>query len=147
MGHAGSLLRYLARLPAGKAVLWCYLVWYLVIAFLYFDPTPTLWLNSLGISALIGTGLILSVGNSARRLPEGWQVFRLYLIPFCVSSFSSLIKGRGFVLLVPPVLAEVAAAVGACLAFLLLVAGARMLEARLGIFDADATAQGRDFGE
>jgi len=127
------LLRYFARLPAGKAVLWCYLVWYLVIAFLYFDPTPTLWLNSLGISALIGTGLILSVGNSARKLPEGWQVFRLYLIPFCVSSFSSLIKGRGFVLVVPPELSEVAAAVGACLAFLLLVAAAKGLDRRLGI--------------
>lgn len=53
MAHAGSLLRYFARLPAGKAVLWCYFIWYLVVAFVYFDPTLTLWLSSLGISALI----------------------------------------------------------------------------------------------
>lgn len=59
----------------GKAVLWCYLIWYLVVVCLYFDPAPTLWLNSLGISALIGTSLLLSVGNASRRLPEGWQVF------------------------------------------------------------------------
>jgi hypothetical protein len=37
------------------------------------------------------------------------------------------------VLVIPPVLPEVAAAVGACLAFLLLVAVARRLERRLGI--------------
>ena len=29
-------------------------------------------------------------------------MFRLYLMPFCVSSFAALIKGRGFVLVFHP---------------------------------------------
>ena len=27
---------------------------------------------------------------------KGWALFRLFLMPFCVSNFSSLVKGRGF---------------------------------------------------
>ncbi|HEX9936854.1 MAG TPA: hypothetical protein VGB15_07015 [Longimicrobium sp.] len=87
----------------------------------YFDPSPAIWLNAVGISGVIGVALWLSV-----RRPEGgrvdrWQVFRLFLTPFCVSSFSSLIKGRGFILIFPPSAAEVAVASAACLAFVAVV--------------------------
>lgn len=44
--------------------------------------------------------------NLATRQPDRKidrrVVFRLFLIPFCVSSYSALIKGKGFILLFPP---------------------------------------------
>jgi len=45
-------------------------------------------------------------------------VFRLFLIPFAVSSFSALIKDHGFILIFSPSLAQNAVAIGPCLAFL-----------------------------
>ncbi len=39
------------------------------------------------------------------------------MMPFGVSSFSSLIKGHGFILIAPPVLAEFVFSVGSCFAF------------------------------
>ena len=116
------LRRYLSSLPVGKQVLWCYLLWYLGCVLQYFDPTPAIWLNSLGISALIGTALILSVGGFRVALVSRWQTFRLFAMPFCVSSFSSLIKGRGFILVLPPSLTELLLPLGLCLGFLLLTA-------------------------
>lgn len=115
-----TLLRYFARLPAGKAVLWCYLVWYLAIVARLFDPSPALWLNALGVSAVIGFALRLSVGGPGAR-PDGWQTFRLFAMPFCVSSFSQLIKGRGFLLVFPPGGADLAVPVAACAAFLAMI--------------------------
>ena len=38
-------------------------------------------------------------------------------MPFCVSSFASLIKGRGYILVVPPSAREQFACVGSCLVF------------------------------
>lgn len=114
-----ALYRYLAALPTGKTVLWCYLIWYLVTVFNYFDPSPAIWLNSLGISVVIGFALLLSVGGP--KAADRWQTFRLFMMPFGVSSFSSLIKGRGFILIAPPNLAELAVCVGSCAAFVLVV--------------------------
>lgn len=116
------MLRYFASLSAGKAILWCYLIWYLITAFNYFDPTPAIWLNSVGISAVIGFALILSVGGAPLKSVDRWQTFRLFLMPFCVSSFSSLIKGQGFMLIVPPRPGQQLASVGACTVFVLFVA-------------------------
>lgn len=115
------LCSYLAQLAPGKVVLWCYLIWYAVTVLIYFDPAPALWLNALGISVVVGIALRLGVSRAGAAAPDGWQTFRLFLTPFCVSSFSSLIKGRGFILVVPPRLAEFAVSVGACTAFTLLV--------------------------
>lgn len=98
------MLAYLRGLTTPRLVLWCYLVWYLVVLVRYFDGSPALWINSLGISAIIGTALYLSTaygGRTPTRL-ERWQVFRLYLMPLCVSSFAALIKDRGFVLVFHP---------------------------------------------
>jgi hypothetical protein len=113
--------RYLGRLPAGRAVLWCYLIWYLVMAGYHFDPSPRLWLSSLGISAVIGTGLVLSVSGPGTGRPDRWALLRLFLMPFCVSSFSALIKDRGFILIFSPVPAETLTAMGLCLGFCTLV--------------------------
>ena len=67
----------------------------------YFDPNPQLWLNALGICGVIGTALGLSVDRSSP-----WQTFRLYLMPFAVSSFAALIKERGFMVIFSPQLTE-----------------------------------------
>lgn len=116
-----ALLRTFAELKPSMTVLWCYLLWYLVTVTNHFDPSWRLWMNSLGISLLIGTALVLSVGAASLRLAGKWTVFRLYLMPFCVSSFASLIKGQGFLLVLPPTGAERWQSFGVCLAFLTLV--------------------------
>ena len=46
---------YLAKLETGKLILWCYLIWCLVTLCFYFDPSPAIWLNSIGISAIIAS--------------------------------------------------------------------------------------------
>ena len=117
MARLPSPFRYLAGIRAPRMVLWCYLIWYLVTVAHHFDPSPRLWLNSLGIAAVIGTALLLSLNGS--RNP--WETFRLFLMPFCVSSFSSLIKGQGFFLVIPPAPSELAVSLSACAAFLVAV--------------------------
>jgi hypothetical protein len=123
----GRVVRYLAELSAARAALWCYLVWYLVVAFRYFDPSPRLWLTSVGLSLIIGIALILNAGSgaSARTRLDGWQRLRFFLAPFCVSSFSALVKGKGFFLVFSPDWREVALGLGACGGFLALAVMAR----------------------
>ena len=116
-----SFRRYISNLPATKIALWCYFIWYLAIAAKYFDPSPAIWLNALGISGVIGVALWLGVRASTEGRIDPWQIFRLFLTPFCVSSFSALIKGRGFVLIFPPRLDEFALAAGACFSFVVVV--------------------------
>ena len=114
-----ALVRYLAGLNAARTILWCYLIWYLTAVALYFDPSPSLWLTSIGIAAIMGYALWLSAVNSPTgRISIGrWQLFRLVMAPFAVSSFAALIKGKGFFLVVFPTLKENAIAVGGCLLF------------------------------
>lgn len=121
------LLRYLQRLSAGKATLWCYLIWYLCTVVRYFDANPRIWLNSIGISLIVGIALFLSVGANFSRASVSWQTFRLFFMPFAVSSFAALIKGREFVLVFPPSLAQAGVQLGLCAAFLLLVFIAKRL--------------------
>jgi hypothetical protein len=126
-----GLVRYLAGLNAARTILWCYLIWYLTAVVLYFDPSPSLWLSSIGISAIMGYALWLSAVNSpAGRIKIGrWQLFRLYMAPFGVSSFAALIKGKGFLLVIFPTLKENAIAVGACVVFVAAAQLARRLSA------------------
>lgn len=111
------MLYYFATLKLPKLVLWCYLIWYLMTVFFHFDASPKLWLNSLGISAVIGTGLLLSVARPGFSA-DFWQVARLYIMPFCVSSFSALIKSQGFVLIFSPSSREVLLTLLACIGFI-----------------------------
>jgi len=72
------LQRYLAALTMGRLILWCYLIWYLVVLVRYFEPAPSLWATSLGLSAIIGTALILNArtsGSTPARL-DFWPAFR-----------------------------------------------------------------------
>ncbi|NJK60111.1 MAG: hypothetical protein HC918_07565 [Oscillatoriales cyanobacterium SM2_1_8] len=116
-----GLVRYLANLPPGKQILWYYLLWWVSTVCHHFEASWRLWLNSLGISALIGAALILSVGGFATVAKDRWQTFRLFAMPFCVSSFSALTADKGFLLVFPPTLAEWAVSAGLCLAFTVLV--------------------------
>lgn len=110
------LIRYLANLSKGRLILWCYFIWYVVVLVRYFDPSLRLWLTSLGLSAIIGFALFISTTASGTRQVklDFWQVFRLFLMPFCVSSFSALVKGKGFVLVFSPNPGEVLMAVALC---------------------------------
>ena len=110
------LIHYLSNLSKGRLILWCYFIWYLVVLIRYFDPSPRLWLTSLGLSLIIGFALYVSTtaaGEKKVKL-ERWQVIRLFMMPFCVSSFSALVKGRGFFLIFSPSLDEILIAVGLC---------------------------------
>lgn len=98
------VLRYFAGLTNGRIVLWSYLVWYLVTVAAHFDPSPRLWLTSLGISVIIGFALVISTRSSTNGTIEldRWQVFRLFMMPFGVSSFAALVKDEGYILVFPP---------------------------------------------
>ena len=122
-------MRYFANLAPGKIALWCFLIWYLATVIHHFDATPAIWLNALGISAIIGVALYLSVREPGKPPPDNWTTLRLFLMPFCVSSFSSLIKGKGFVLIFPPSLHENAMALAACALFVVSVVIARLRSA------------------
>jgi hypothetical protein len=102
-------------------VLWCYFIWYVTVVYFYFDPSLKIWLNSIGISAVVGTGLMLSVSSERDIARDYWQTLRLYLMPFCVSSFSALIKERGFIVFVSPKIAETMVAVMSCVTFFLVI--------------------------
>lgn len=110
------LIRYLSNLSKGRLILWCYFIWYLVVLVRYFDPSPRLWLTSLGLSLIIGFALFISTvrAGATRVNLERWQIIRLYMMPFCVSSFSALVKGRNFVLIFSPKPVEILIALGLC---------------------------------
>jgi hypothetical protein len=113
-----NLRRYLATLSTGRLILWCYFIWYLVVLVKYFDSSPGLWLTSLGLSVIIGFALYLSTAGSGttRVKLDRWQLFRLFLMPFCVSSFAALVKGKNFVLIFSPEPRENLLAVALCAA-------------------------------
>lgn len=111
------LIQYLYGIKLDKAILWCYLIWYVVVVCFHFDPSVKIWINSIGISVVIGTGLMLSV-SSSKGERDHWQTFRLYLMPFSVSSFSALIKEQGFIIFISPNITETIVAVSGCGLFL-----------------------------
>ncbi len=113
------MIRYLSQLSNGRLILWCYFIWYSVVLIRYFDANPRLWLTSLGLSLIIGFALFISTTASSENKVtlDRWQTFRLFLMPFCVSSFSALVKDKGFVLIFSPRLAEIFAAAAICAVF------------------------------
>lgn len=127
VGNRITMMKYFSNLTRGKVVLWCYLIWYLVTVYFHFDPLLSIWINSIGISAIIGMALMLSVRQSVDGGFDRWQTFRLFLMPFCVSSFSSLIKNQGFILVLPPHLFELLVSIGSCVLFVLIVTALKIL--------------------
>ena len=106
------LVRYLGTLS--KGLLWCYFLWYLVVLVRYFDPSWRLWLTSAGLSLIIGAALLINTTRSGKKevTLEPWPIFRLFLTPLCVSSFSALVKNRGFWLIFSPRTSELLIGVG-----------------------------------
>lgn len=123
-----GLIQYFYEIRLNKAILWCYLIWYVVIVYFYFDPSPKIWINAVGISAVIGTALLLSVSSGKTHKADHWQTFRLYLMPFCVSSFSALIKDQGFIIVLSPKPGETLVAILGCGLFLLGVAAIKLIK-------------------
>ena len=111
--------RYLYKLPIGILVLWCYIIWYVVMVSYYFNLDATLWRNSAGLSLIVGVALVLATGPlSIERVKKHfWQVFRLFVCPFCVSSFSALTQGNNFLLFLSPRFEENIIAISLCLLF------------------------------
>jgi len=124
------VVAYLRGLSVPRTLLWCYFCWYGFAVYRHFDPSPRLWASSLGLSAIIGTGLYLSTAHAgqARRTLGFWPVFRFYLMPFCVSSFSALIRGKGFILIFHPHLRDNAEALALCAGLCLVVMVVKRLQ-------------------
>lgn len=118
-----SLRRYLSNLSTGRLVLWCYFIWYLVVLVRYFDRDPRIWLTSVGLSLIIGAALLINttVSGKVRIKLEPWPTFRLFVTPFCVSSFSALVKGRGFFLIFSPRVGELVWGMALIVAFCVVV--------------------------
>lgn len=117
------LLRYLARLTTGRIILWCYAIWYAVNVINHFEARPRLWLTSIGLSGIIGFALLISTRSSSTGTTklDRWQVFRLFLMPFCVSSFAALVKDAGYLLIFPPGPKENLVGLGFIVAFIVVV--------------------------
>lgn len=101
-------LSYLANLTTGRIILWCYVSWYDVNVVNHFDARPQLWVTSLGLATIIGFALLISTRASRQGTTpvDGWQILRLFLMPFCVTSFAALVKDADFILIFPPNLRE-----------------------------------------
>jgi hypothetical protein len=114
---------YLAGLSAARATLWCYAIWYLINVWNHFDPNPRLWLTSIGLSVIIGFALLLSTtASDSRKITlDRWVIFRLFLMPFCVSSFGALVKDAGYILIFPPSVKENLVGAGFIALFLAIV--------------------------
>ena len=120
-------LGYLGGLTVGRFILWCYFIWWAVVLVRYFDPSPRLWLTTVGLSLIIGFALLINTtaSGASRVWLEPWPKFRLFVTPFCVSSFAALVKGHGFVLIFSPRWGENVAALGLCGALGLAALGAK----------------------
>jgi hypothetical protein len=82
-----------------------------------------LWLSAFGISLIVGFALVLSTSCwpvEVKKL-DRWKTFRLFFIPFCVSSYSLIISHQDFLLIFPHELKANFIAVLAICTFLLTV--------------------------
>jgi hypothetical protein len=91
-----------------------------VVLVRHFDPSLRIWLTSMGLAAIVGTGLYISSTAHGNKL-ACWQIVRLYLMPFFVSSFLALVKGKNFILIFSPNSMEILVALGLCALFCLAV--------------------------
>lgn len=130
-----ALVRHFAALTPGLVVLWLFLIWYATMVVMHFEAAPRLWLNAAGMALLVGTALLLSVGHTRTAADNFWRVFRLYAIPFCVSSFSALVRDDGFYTIFAPGLGDNLIALTACAMFVFAVRLARRQIRKVGRVD------------
>jgi hypothetical protein len=62
-----------------------------------------------------------TAGIPAGTRVDRWGIFRLFLMPFCVSSFAALVKGRDFFLIISPRAGEDFLALALCAAMVISV--------------------------
>jgi hypothetical protein len=112
--------KYFKNITTPRIILWCYLIWYLTIISIYFESSIKLWTSSIGISFIIGFALILSTIQQGIK-QNIWVKIRLFLFPFCVSSYSATIKDYDFILLFPSNLLHLSISILNCLLFSLTI--------------------------
>jgi hypothetical protein len=115
-----TVLNYFKNIAYQKIILWCYLIWYFTIITIYFEPSLKLWTSSVGISFIIGFALILSTSQQGTK-QDIWVKIRLFLFPFCVSSYSATIKDYDFILLFPSNPFHLLISIVNCLVFLVFI--------------------------
>lgn len=120
------MIRYFSTIDYPKRILWCYLVWYIAIVIQYFEPHFSMWISSIGIAVLIGFALNLATSQKG-QIRDKWVILRLYIFPFCVSSYSALIKDKGFFLLFPTEFKPITIAVSSCAIFISFTIFCRLL--------------------
>ena len=137
------LFRYLTNLSTGRLILWCYFIWYCVVLVRYFDPSPRLWLTSLGLSLIIGCALYLSTTAADKNQVQldFWKILRLFLMPFFVSSFAAMVKGKGFILIFSPRPGEILLAVAGCFVLCSLALTLKLLHRR-ALLGSESAADG-----
>ncbi|MDO8545476.1 MAG: hypothetical protein Q7S40_33965 [Opitutaceae bacterium] len=123
------MIRYLASIDRRKMILWFAFLWYVAIVTCYASADPALWARAGGIAVIVGTILTLNAVPRTGRVRDlgFWPVFRFFLIPFCVSSFSTLTTNRAFFLIFPPNLNQTILAVAVIIVFIAGVLVARRL--------------------
>lgn len=134
-------MRYFANLSIGRIVLWCYFIWYCFFCARYFDPSAQLWGTAAGIAGIVGIALLLGTWSSDTRLAS-WTTAHLFLMPFCVSSFSALVKGLDFYVVFSPRPWENFAALGCCAFFVCFTLAAKLTQPK----ESAAAAQTADEG-
>jgi len=98
------MFSYLYQLRVDKLLLWFYLIWYLTISTIYFSSDVMIWLTAAGLALIVGFALLLNNTGWPINFStiNRWQIMRFFLIPFCVSSYSILIRDKGCILIFPP---------------------------------------------
>ena len=87
----------------------------------------TLFVLSLPVAAVSWAVTLEELFHELRELwlsqpsPDRWTTLRLFLMPFCVSSFAALVKGKNFLLIFSPKPGEILLAVALCAALCLVV--------------------------
>ena len=122
----GMVLRYFKKVSYQKIILWCYLIWYFTIISLYFESSLKLWASAVGIALIIGFALILSTSQKGTK-QDVWIKVRLFLFPFCVSSYSATIKDHDFILVFPGNVEHLWLAILSCSLFLFVVLSIKWL--------------------
>lgn len=114
------MIKYFGHMNVKIKILWCYLLWYLYFVIKYFDLDPYLWGCSFGISLLVGFALNINSYDSPKdilKFEDKWKILRFFIVPFCVSSFPAVIKGKGFLLFFSPKPSENFYAILICILF------------------------------
>ncbi|MBI2511927.1 MAG: hypothetical protein HYV96_08110 [Opitutae bacterium] len=96
-----SIVAYLAGLDRARTLLWSAFGWYLIMILRHPPGSFDAWANAAGIAVVVGAILLANAdhaGVSPQKLGF-WPIARFFLIPFCVSSFSTAMRASGLVLI------------------------------------------------